>query len=87
MAATAIRHASISSATSELTLVVPVTQLSVSETPVGLPQSMPLIVDVGEVLKEDAPQTPTDLAPQTVDVGWFELDENVIKGMCFFLAR
>jgi hypothetical protein len=86
MAAIALRHASVSSATSELTLVEPFTQLSVGETPVDLTQSTPRIVDVGEYPKEDALKAPTDLVPQIVDVGSFELDENVIKGMCFFVG-
>jgi hypothetical protein len=53
----------------------------VGDAPVDIAQATPSTGDAGDDLVEDTLKAPADLTPQVLDVGWFELDENVLKGM------
>ena len=84
MATTVLRPPSVTSADSELTLVGQLAPLSVNEASVDLTQAAQRSAHVYDDANSSALVAPTELAPQLNDVGWFELDENVVKGACRF---
>jgi hypothetical protein len=81
MSASVLRHTSVSSVDSTLTLVEPVTRLNVDEPPLDQTDRTPRTILDGDGVKlENTGEFVTDLTSQMRDPGWFELDENVIRG-------